>query len=224
MVLGAYEIIVVGRFLFTAIKTMVIIVLEFVMTLMSIECISRNGLQNIRGYFVSAISYLYTGTDEAPAHFMWKACIVSCILMCIAVLIIYGTKNRLTLLVMVLVAVEMVTSLKASETYTDNSGHGIYRDIAVAEKAEELKSENPDRRIVYVVEDDYSFISVMQFIMREEKIELMSDKGSLSAYTEEELRDDDILLLTFQTKYADEAAQRYANHILNGHFYVFYNR
>jgi hypothetical protein len=94
----------------------------------------------------------------------------------------------------------------------------------MASKILELRNEDDSRRIIYIPTGGADYISILQFAMRDETIEIIDDKGSLESYDSDEINGNDILVLKFNSKYIDEALNIYNCGVVYGHFYIFYNK
>ena len=115
------------------------------------------------------------------------------------------------------VLIEFLLFTRASSIYIDSSNLGAYRDSVMAEKIEKLVGEDEKRRILFLQEDDYAFISSLQFLMREQKIHIRQ------ADSEPEFKENDIVVLNFDSAYVWKVENLYRNHMLHGRFQIFYN-
>lgn len=202
-----------------------IIAAQLPMTMLVIDCVNRYQLTNMHGYVMAGMSYVYDQEHFEAGSFMWRAYGLGILLTCFVLLItarIRTNKIYSFFLVMVIV-MEFLLSVRISGMYIDKAAKGTYRDITIVEKIEELRREDPERRIVYLLEDEWSFISVLQFMMRDEEIDILPLRDDIEAYSQEELDADDILVLFYQSSFIQEAEKKYTSHLLNGHFYMYYN-
>lgn len=131
--------------------------------------------------------------------------------------------NTNGVILIMVVVLEFVLSVRASELYIDTSSIGAFRDSIVAEKIEELRKDNDDRRVVYIQENEEAFISIMQFMLRDIDIELLQYRKTIEEYANTEIDADDIILLSYDSAYTNEVEKKYQNTMLNGHFVIYYN-
>jgi hypothetical protein len=223
ILLGIYEILNTTRQL---LKTIVIIIAELMMTLLTINFIGRYGITELRGYFVSGISFLHNMSGDNPVTFIWKAYISGCILTCIAVALIVMFKSGRKIgryLIYILVAIELVYTIRASQIYTDRYERAAYRDMTIASKIMALKTTDETRRIVFVPNEGEQFIGILQFAMRDEDIEVLDARESLMDYSDSELGRNDILILYYENFHNDEVSNLYDCSFINGHFGIYYN-
>jgi hypothetical protein len=209
------------------VKTAMIIIAQLPLMLLAVHCIERYGLTQFRGYFISGISLLYGIGDTSPSSFMWKAYISGSILIVITVILVLLARNGKELrklLVYGIALIELVYVVRVSQIYTDKFELASYRDMTIASKIESLIKEDDSRRILYIPNGDEQYIGILQFAMRDEDIEILPVKNSLYDYDSEEIGEKDILVLFFQNPYTDEAAELYNCGLLNGRFYIYYNR
>jgi hypothetical protein len=210
----------------TAGITIGIVIIQALFTYLVTDGIDRYGLTNMHGYVMAGISYLYDSGNYEPVKFMWQAFAFGVLLTSIVVVIGSLRNEKLQQIMLTgLIIIEILLAIRVSSLFTDAAARGTYRDISVTDKIESLLMDDvPDRRILYITEDDSSFISVLQFMMRDVEITLLPVKGSLKEYTREEINENDILVLYYQSVFSEEADALYSSNFHNGHFYVFYNR
>lgn len=203
--------------------TTILSIIQFLMVPMVLHSIQRYQLTNFHGYTMVGMSYLHYLEDFDVNRFYWMtyAFLTALTVVTSVIVKISGRKGRELILVLLLV-MEFLLSVRASAIYIDTSSLGAYRDTMIVDKIEELKQENDNRRIVYIEEDDSPFISIMQFMMRDEDIEMIPMKSCIEEYPGE-IGDNDIIILKFDSNYTEEIAKKYANHLLNGHFVIYYN-
>jgi hypothetical protein len=190
--------------------------------------IKKYGITSFYGCFVVGMGYLYNQDNFEPVSFMWQtyifATVVSVII--IAMVTIFKTKGKRAIATIIVIA-EICVSLRASSIYIDSSALGNFRDVAVVSKIQNLlnsqNSDNTNRKIIYITDDNSYYVCVLQFMMRDAEITLLPSRDSIEQYTDEELNENDILVLNYKSSFTEEAAKKYTSYFLNGHFYVFYN-
>lgn len=220
MLLGIYEMTKTKK-LFSG--TAVLAVVQLPMVSAVIYSINRYQLTNFHGYTMVGMSYLHNLEDFDVNSFYWMTyAFLTALTVVTAVMVrLSGRKGRELILVLLLV-MEFLLSVRASAIYIDISSLGAYRDTMVVDKIEELKQENDNRRIVYIKEDDSPFISIMQFMMRDADIEMVPMKPCIEEYSGE-IGDDDVIILKFDSNCTEEIAKKYGNHLMYGHFVIYYN-
>jgi hypothetical protein len=197
-----------------------LVAVQALFTYIVTDGIGRYGLTNMHGYVMTGMSYLYDSQNFEPVKFMWLAFAFGIILTIMVATIGSAGKVRIGI-----IAIELLLAIRVSSMFTDAAARATYGDITISDKIESLlMDEVPDRRILYITEDDNSFISVLQFMMRDEEIVLLPLKGSFNEYTREEMNENDILVLYHKSNLTEEAGNIYASSLNYGHFYVYYNR
>lgn len=221
MLLGIYELSRIKR---PFLGTFFIAVAEAPMVYAVLHVINKYQLTNIHGYVMVGMGYLYGMGEFEPNSFYWKTYgLLVAITIIITAIIVFSNKKGREFILVAIIAIEFLLSVRASSLYINSSELGAYRDTIVVDKIEELRGENSDRRIVYIKEDDSPFISILQFMMRDEKINMIPLKEHVEEYTIEEMDTDDIIVLKYDSNYREEVKKQYANHLLNGHFVIYYN-
>lgn len=201
--------------------TGVMLAINLLMTLLVIRNVEYYGLTNIHGYVMAGMSYLHQLVSyETKQFFLMTYCFLS--LLTVLVTGLAGRKGHKSGLMIIILVMELCLSIRAVSLYIEDSSLGAYRDSILAEKITELREGCPQRRIIYIKEDDSPFISILQFMLREEQIILLERK-ELGDYTQEEIDEDDMILLHYESDYGQQLEKEYALHIVNGHFQLYYN-
>jgi hypothetical protein len=202
-----------------------IVLAQAFLAYMVTDSINRYGLTNIHGYVMVGMSYLYDGNQNEPVKFMWHAYLFGIIITLFIIVVCSVRIEKLRWIMHgVFIVIELILSVRAATLFTDAAAIGTYRDLTISAKIESLLNDDMDnRRIIYITEDDESFISTLQFVMRDEEITLLPLKGSIEEYTREELNESDILVLYYKSIFSDEAGKMFSSSMLNGHFYIYYN-
>ena len=221
MVLGVMELLDCKR-VWT--KLLCIIPIHAIMTCLTIYEIDRYQITNIHGYVMVGISYLHYLFEYTTKNFFWSACIFGTFLMFIivAILKIVG-KKKVPFLMVGIILIEFVLFARASQIYLDTSSFGAFRDSIMAEKIEELLQREENRRIIYIQENDDSFISSIQFLLPDEKIEIVPAKENVQDYTADEMDENDLLLIGYESNYGEKLEELYQNSMLEGRFRIYYN-
>jgi hypothetical protein len=203
-----------------------IILVQSLFTYIVTQSIERYGLTNLHGYVMAGISYLYNSENYEPVKFMWQAYAFGIAFTILIIVISLIKKDKIkNFLLIGFVVIELILAIRVSTLFTDAAARGTYRDLTIAAKIESLLSDGIDnRRILYITDEENSFISVLQFMLRDEEITLLPLKGSIEEYTREEMNENDILVLFYRSSFTDEAEKMFSLNMLNGHFYVYYNK
>lgn len=199
---------------------------QFPLAAAAVGCVERLGLTDIHGYVAVGMSYVEDAAHAQPSAFIWKAYCAGILLTFLTALVAWAARRRKghDFLLVSIIVMEFLLSVRLSGLYIDEAARASCRDLTVAGKIQELRAEDPERRIVYLREDEWAFISILQFMMRDEQIDILPVRDSIADYPPEELDTRDILVLFFESGSTKEAEERYASHLLNGHFYIYYNR
>lgn len=221
MLLGIYEMIKTRKLIP---GTMIIAAIQAPMVVMALHSINQYQLTNIHGYVMVGMGYLLHIGEFEPNSFYWKTYGFLIILTAVMAFVIALSKKKgREFILVILIVLEFLLSVRASSLYINPSSLGAYRDTAIVDKIEQLRAEDADRRIVYIKEDDSPFISILQFMMRDEDINMVPVREHVEEYTGEETDSDDIIVLKFDSNYGGEIEKIYSNHLLNGHFVIYYN-
>ena len=200
-------------------------IVQIPMLLLVIHNVNHYQLTNMHGYIMVGISYLDGIKELSTNQFLGLTYVLLMLLSFAVTVIIVAEKkwNTNGVILIMVVVLEFVLSVRASELYIDTSSIGAFRDSIVAEKIEELRKDNDDRRVVYIQENEEAFISIMQFMLRDIDIELLQYRKTIEEYANTEIDADDIILLSYDSAYTNEVEKKYQNTMLNGHFVIYYN-
>lgn len=221
MLLGIYEMTKTKKLI---VGTITIAAIQVPMVVMTLYSINQYQLTNIHGYVMIGMGYLLNMVEFEPNSFYWKTYgfLIALTVVMTVITVLARKKSREFILVTIIV-LEFLLSVRASSLYINPSSLGAYRDTAIVDKIEQLREEDSDRRIVYIKEDDSPFISILQFMMRDEDISMLPVREHVEEYTGEEMDSDDIIVLKYDSNYGEEIGKQYLNHFLNGHFDIYYN-
>lgn len=204
----------------TAYGIVAILAAEAVMTWLVMISLRQNGQMSFFGNTICGISWLYDAESFEPVSFYWKVYLVYIVLTSVACMGIWWTgrhKGREVFL-MFLVAVQIGIGIRLSTMYIDAARLGCYRDTLMVKKVYELNPEN-DREIYYSTGgEDFGNIGILQFMMRDIPIHIVKEDYDLDTQ-----RESDLLLIDFRSSQAQILEEKYNNHIMNGHFTLYYN-
>ncbi|MBQ2922727.1 MAG: hypothetical protein IJE60_06570 [Tyzzerella sp.] len=176
---------------------------------------------NIHGYMMVGMSYLHQQNNFEPIHFFWQTFGIGAVLTCIVVLGFVWVKRHkgMEICLILLVALEMLLAVHAGKLYIDDSSLGAYRDTKIVQRIERLQEEQ-DREIYYLLTDkDYALISILQFMMRDEDIHIISKEEMKTQKFQEE----DLLVSDYRNPLSEILQEQYDSFMVNGHFVLFYN-
>ena len=209
--------------------TVAILLLELPMVSLLLESINRYSLTDMHGYVMVGMSYLHQMETFEPNRYFWQTYAFGATLTCLVVAMIHVAQrfkreyHVQEIALVLLIVLEFVLSVRASALYTEPSTMGAYRDTVLAEYIQELQNGRENSRLVYIHKEEKTIISILQFMLRDEDIIVIPRKESISQYTEEELTENDLIILDFDSSYAQEVEKYFRQHILHGHFAVYYN-
>lgn len=221
MALGAYAIARTRR---PWIFTISLCGVQAILTAVCIQSINNNQLNDYQGFFSLGMSYLYNPDNYTPQTFMWKmyGCGVILTLMFTYMIWSCGQMQMNRNALWMLIALEVIISVRLSTVYTDYYNQNAREDVVIANHVEQLQ-EQTDRRIVYV--DSYSvpIIDSIQFQLRDVRIDVIDPKEQVTDYTDDELRETDLVLIAASDEFQEQLMKIYDQQITGGHFTLLYN-
>ncbi len=202
-------------------KLVIFLIAEAVMTALVTWSLSTYGQTNIHGYMMIGMSYLHQLGEFEPVRFHWQAYGLGVIFTCMVTvgLLWMNRRKGMEVCMILVVALEMLLAVRAGSLYLDASALGAYRDTKIVQRIETLQEEQ-DREIYYLLtEKDYALISILQFMMRDEDIHIIS-KDDLEKQI---LQEEDLLLSDYRNPLSEMFQEQYDTFMVNGHFVLFYN-
>lgn len=202
-------------------KLVAFLTAEGVMTALVTWSLVTYGQTNIHGYMMVGMSYLHQQNNFEPIHFFWQTFGIGAVLTCIVVLGFVWVKRHkgMEICLILLVALEMLLAVHAGKLYIDDSSLGAYRDTKIVQRIERLQEEQ-DREIYYLLTDkDYALISILQFMMRDEDIHIISKEEMKT----QKLQEEDLLVSDYRNPLSEILQEQYDSFMVNGHFVLFYN-
>lgn len=223
MVMGLWEIVLGKK---NWLKLLILIGINYPLMWMAVTWVAQKGITNIHGYFMVGMSFLHEMGDFSVTEMLWltyPAHVIAAFLVMGIVAFLRKSANWNFLLTGIWI-LEIVLALRASAIYLDASARGAFRDTFIADKIEELREEEPQSRILYINDNEYSLISIMQFMLRDEDIEILPYKSTIEEYSSKEMTETDIVLLDYRSSYGTELEKKYDCNVVNGHFILYYNK
>lgn len=202
-------------------KLVAFLTAEGVMTALVTWSLATYGQTNIHGYMMVGMSYLHQQNEFEPIRFFWQTFGMGVVLACIMILGLVWIKRHkgMEICLILLVALEMLLAVHAGKLYIDDSSLGAYRDTKIVQRIERLQEEQ-DREIYYLLTDkDYALISILQFMMRNEDIHIIS-KEEMEV---QKLQEEDLLVSDYRNPLSEILQEQYDSFMVNGHFVLFYN-
>ena len=204
----------------TMCRIAVMLELEAVMTWLVTVSLNENGQTSFFGNTVCGISWLYNPQDFEPVSYYWKAYLAVAVLTVAVCMGIWWTGRRRgrEILLMLLVTMQIVTGIRLSSMYIDDSRLGCFRDTLLREVIYELNPEG-SREVYYSTEGNaFGNIGILQFMMRDTPIHIVKTDYDLDSQNEE-----DLLLIDFRSDQGEALAEKYDSHLTSGHFALYYN-
>lgn len=202
-------------------KLVAFLTAEGVMTALVTWSLVTYGQTNIHGYMMVGMSYLHQQNNFEPIHFFWQTFGIGAVLTCIVTLVLVWIKRHkgMEICLILLMALEMLLAVHAGKLYIDDSSLGAYRDTKIVQRIERLQEEQ-DREIYYLLTDkDYALISILQFMMQDEDIHIIS-KDEMEV---QKLQEEDLLVSDYRNPLSEILQEQYDSFMVNGHFVLFYN-
>ena len=204
----------------TMCRIAVMLELEAVMTWLVTVSLNENGQTSFFGNTVCGISWLYNPQDFEPVSYYWKAYLAVAVLTVAVCMGIWWTGRRRgrEILLMLLVTMQILTGIRLSSMYIDDSRLGCFRDTLLREVIYELNPEG-SREVYYSTEGNaFGNIGILQFMMRDTPIHIVKTDYDLDSQNEE-----DLLLIDFRSDQGEALAEKYDSHLTSGHFALYYN-
>lgn len=221
MALGAYAIARTRR---PWIFTVSLCGAQAILTAVCIQSMNNNQLNDYQGFFSLGMSYFYNPENYNTQAFMWKmyGCGVILTFMFTYVIWSCGQMEVNRNVLWMLIALEVIISVRLSAVYTDYYNQNAREDVNIANHVEQLQ-EQTDRRIVYVNSYSVPIIDSIQFQLRDARIDVIDPKEQATDYTDDELRETDLVLIAASDEFQEQLMKIYDHKITGGHFTLLYN-
>ncbi len=205
-----------------------IVLSQLLATLLVIYTAERKGLITLHGYFMVGMSYLYDENNFEVRSFFLMAYAFGMVLTVLVTVIAHYVKRYEFRFFMwtVIIALQIVLAIRIDVLYKNPFSKATYRDTCMADKLEQYRKmvifhEDTGldyRRIVYIEDEGFPLVDILQFIMRDEDIVVYHQKEY-----EYELLETDLVLLNFESSQIENMKDRYRYWDEYGHFILFYN-
>ncbi|MCM1217592.1 MAG: hypothetical protein NC548_24135 [Lachnospiraceae bacterium] len=195
----------------------VIAVVQAAAAWLVVKQIAAAGKSVFKGYFMVGMSYLYHGEGFEPGIFYRDAYLFGTFLMvAVAALLLWcRSKKSLQFLLTILLLMQLALAVRADSVFLQPFKRAANRDYRLARKIEELYEVKDDPRVIYRNEAYPPFIGILQFMLRDITIEVTDEVG--------DVREDDILIFSFDDAEQDQWEDEFANKDARGHFTILYN-
>ena len=188
----------------------------------------RLGLERVRGYFMTGMSYLSAGENCSPAPFLWKAWAfgsAAAFGVTLAVFL-YRKLRRAEWMLTVLLGLQVLLGLWLCERYLYRSSAYSHLDMKVAERAEEVLEERrasgqPAGEIIHFYEGGIQYIAQVQFCLREQPVRVWS-AGEVGIRPEN-LTQEDLVITGSESEWNGMLETVYREHYRSGHLILYYN-
>lgn len=198
----------------------VMIAAEWICTWLVAMSLRENGQTSFFGHMACGISWLYDSGNFDPAAFYWRAYFAGAALTVLFCMLIWwtGKKRRREIFLMLVVAAQIAIGVRLSTIYIDSSRLGVFRDTIMADKIRELNA-GKDRDVYYSTDgEDFGNIGILQFMMRDTKINIVKRDFDLEMHDES-----DLLLAGYESGQLRTLGNAYGSSFTIGHFALFYN-
>lgn len=178
--------------------------------------INATGMEGIRGYFVSGISYVLAESSFNPTAFLWKAWFLYCFFALLVMILIFISRKRkgTSWLLGAVLMLEIFLSLHVSSHYTYRVNEIIFPDLMIAEHI--LEERNAQDEVQYLDEGAAQFIDFQQMQMPELSIHIIREvprDGVLGRF----------LIVYRDSKYQEQLDKRYDQKLISPSFILYYN-
>lgn len=204
----------------TACGIAVMLVMEAAMTWLVTVSLRENGQTGFFGNTICGISWLYDYENFEPVSFYWRAYAAGAVLTVAACMGIWwiGRRTGREIFLMVLVMVQIVIGIRLSSMYVDAARLWCFKDTFVAQKIQDL-DPGSSRAVYYSTGgEDYGNIGILQFMMRDTRINIV--RGNFDPDSQGET---DLLLIDYRSDQTQVLETRYDSCFENGHFILYYN-
>lgn len=181
-----------------------------------IHYINVTGMEGIRGYFVSGISYVLKESSFNPTVFLWKAWFLYCLFALLVMILIFISRKRkgISWLLGAVLMLEILLSLHVSSHYTYRVNEIIFPDLMIAEHI--LEERNAQDEVLYLDEGAAQFIDFQQMQMPELSIHIIREvpqDGVLGRF----------LIVYRDSMYLEQLDKRYDQKLISPSFILYYN-
>lgn len=188
--------------------------LYLVFTAIVLHYVTGLELAEMKGYFMTGMC-LYEPGESGVAGFYVASCLIGILCMCLWGFILFlHKKSGSRQILYVLAALQLLAALRLGDQYIYPFNRLAREDIKVAR---EIKREVS---IIYVDYNDISAIGLMQFVLRDRPIRVISEEQCIAG---EAIDGESIILLGAGDPAWEELQKKYGNEIIGGHFVLLYN-
>lgn len=192
-------------------------------TLSSAWVVQRVMMTNVHGYFMVGMSYLLDDENLHPVSFLWKALCFGCVLMLVitAVAETIKKRKRLEWLLVIMVFIQVMLGMHASQHYLYIGNSYGYGDVIMADKVLEHLDRNDSDRVIHIYEGGTPYIEQVQFRLRDIRVKIMDARKE--EINLRELKPEDKVIVQHMSGLEEELGKLYEKSWTSGHLSLFYN-
>lgn len=179
--------------------------------------IYATGADNFCGYFMPGICWMYDGGIFSAADFYSKAYLFGTVMMVAVMLLFLWSRCGREKFLFLLVVMGLITAVKTDRIFLQPFKRAAYRDYQLAGEIENLCDRKGDEKLLFRYEDYPPYIGMLQFIMRDQKIEVTDQ------IREQDIEDDLILIFPYDDTEQEKWAEKFAYQDVYGHFSILFN-
>lgn len=181
-------------------------------------------MSNAHGFTMIGMShFLVKNPQPDTLSYLFKQTILGTVLTLIAfAAVALYRKVRIETFLLIVLIMQVLFSIDACKHYIFPNQSYIYGDIMIGEKLSEIRKSYPDKKIVNIYEGGVAYIELVQFEDKEAPIEVVKCEDE-KLDTEQVFTDDIILIMNFNSEYAEAADTYYDEKWAIGHLALYYN-
>ncbi len=176
--------------------------------------INQYHVTNMHVYMSLGISYLYDAQHFEPIRFHIEALGMGILLTVLVTAVVYNEYKRCQKwLLLCVVLMQILLAMRLVQTVSGECQLAAFRDVQLADFIQEKQKENI--QIVYLKQEEQSYIDSIQFRIRDAKIIIKEDSSQLTQ--------DDFVVTDFNNIKIEELKENYTYWRTMGHLAIFYN-
>ena len=186
--------------------------------------INPGNLSNAHGFTMIGMShFLVKNPQPDTLSYLTRQSILGALLS----IVVFGAvalyrKLKLESFLIIILILQVFFGIDACKHYIFPNQSYIYGDLMIGEKLSEVRDLYPDKRIVNIYEGGVPYIELVQFEDKTAPIEVVNFENPERA-VDLAYSDDMILIMNFDSTYAQEAYAYYKEKWEIGHLALFYN-
>ncbi len=197
--------------------TALIAALHLFATFFVVRQIYDTGADNFCGYFMPGICWIYDGGNFSAADFYREAYLFGTVMMVAVMLLFLWSRCGREKFLFLLAIMGLITAVKTDRIFLQPFKRAAYRDYQLAGEIENLCSRKEGAKLLFRYEDYPPYIGMLQFMMRDRKIEVTDQ------IREQDIEDDLILIFPFDDIEQEKWVEKFAYQDVYGHFSILFN-